>query len=290
MDSVLNRWLVTVRMHLVAVHFFVAILLALAGNALVFATGLHIPGALETVSLEGLIVVVSIAVPTLLTAAALRREFRAIVALTAAGPGPATPILLRFVSEELEELQDLLGDLRAQGALVDQEGVSDWVRRRCFVATRGRYVSSDSCVPTVFLERYSELMTAHADYLRRTGRSDSARICVASREDILTDYTANPGAVNEYITWHRQNNVGLLHLDKDRAEALAKRRKLAGVVDWSLWLGEVVIAWEYVAAGLRLRLSFAGEPTYKRCYVFLHDVVEAARPFESLIDELNGSQ
>lgn len=284
-DSVLNRWLVIVRTHVAAVHIAVAMLLAAMGNAIVFASRIHVPSLLETLSLELVIVVVGLAVPAILTAGALRREFQAILALTADGPGSATPILLRFVGEELEDLQDLLGDLRTQGALVNQEGVSEWVRRRCFVATRGRYVSTDSCAPVLFLERYGDLMKAHADYLERTGRRDSVRICVASREAILSDIALRPELVREYIDWHSRNHVALLYLDDSYAAELAARKRLGGVIDWSLWLDEVVIAWEYLAAGLRLRLSFAGDSTYRRCHAFLHDVLDMAAPFDVVFYE-----
>lgn len=285
-DSILNRWLVIVRTHAAPVHLAVAISLAGLGNAVIFATSIHIPTVLETISLKAVIVLISLAAPAIITACALRREFRAVRMLLAAGPGPATPILLRFVGESLEELRELLGDLRAGGALVDQEGVSEWVRRRCLVATKGRYVSSDSCTPTAFLERYSDLMKAHADYLERTKRTDSVRICVAPKHELLNDLRENPESVRKYVEWHDQNDVGLLYVDSTRAVELAKRRKLAGVVDWSFCLGEVAIAWEYVEAGLRLRLSFAGEATYLRCHAFLRDLLDKPTPFAAAVAEL----
>jgi hypothetical protein len=278
-DSLLNRWLIVARNHPLVIHLSVALLLTLLVNVFFLATRLPVPALLESAGVELTIVLTSLAIPIALTVAALRREFRMIFSLVASGPGAATPVLLRFVGEELGELQEQLGDLRTQGALIDQSGVSEWVRRRCFIAAKGRYLATDSCVPSVFLSRYSDLMKAHADYVKRTGRRDSVRINMSSTNELVVDRKRNPAAYDRYLEWHRENHVALLHLDATKALELAGKNRLGCVVDWSLWLGETALAWEYVDAGLQMRLSFVGDISYRRSYQFVRDALGHSHQF-----------
>lgn len=273
-DSVLHRWLIVVRNHPLVVHISVAVLLIVLVDASFLATRSPAPTLLEGVGVEFTIIMVGLAIPVALTIAALRREFATIFSLVAAGPAPAAPLLLRFVGEELNNLGEFVGDLCSQGALIDQAEVADWLRRRCFVVTNGRYLATDSCVPSIFIERYTVLMKAHAEYLNRTGRVDSIRINTASVHDLVADRESHPEAFAKYVKWHEDHKVTLLHLDSTEALELAAANRLDNIIDWSLWLGEAVIAWEYIAAGLRLRLSFVGDYSYRRCYNLMRDIVE----------------
>jgi hypothetical protein len=278
-NSFLNRWLIIARSHPLAIHISVALLLTLLVNVFFLATRLPVPALLESMGVELTIVLTSLAIPIALTVAALRSEFRTIFSLVASGPGAAAPVLLRFVGEELGELQEHLGDLRTQGALIDQGGVSEWVRRRCFVVTKGRYLATDSCVPSVFLSRYTDLMNAHAEYVKRTGRSDSVRINVSSAAELAADRESHPLAFDTYVKWHQDNNVALRHLDAADALELAGKSRLDHVIDWSLWLGETALAWEYVDAGLKMRLIFVGDISYRRCYQFVRDALDHSHQF-----------
>lgn len=124
-------------------------------------------------------------------------------------------------------------------------------------------------------------MRAHADYLTRTHRRDSVRINVAAEAALERDRCEFPEAFREYERWHRDHHVALLRVDQNTALSLARLRHLQDATDWSLWLGEVALAWEYTSAGLRLRLSFVGDHTYRRCYGLLQDLLDVAVPLSS---------
>lgn len=276
-DALLHRWLIVVRNHPLAIHVSVALALILAADVSFLAARSPFPSLLESVGVELLIILIAVAIPVALTVAALRQEFATIFSLVASGPAPAAPLLLRFVGEELNKFDEFVGDLCSQGALIDQGEVADWLRRRCFVVTDGRYLATDSCVPSVFINQYTILMKAHAEYLERTKRLDSIRINTAKLSMLAADHKQHPDAFAKYVDWHKAHNVTLLHLDSDDARELATANRLGDIIDWSLWLGEAVIAWEYIEAGLRLRLSFVGDYSYRRCYNLMRDILAHER-------------
>jgi hypothetical protein len=275
-DSLLNRWLIVVRNHPLGVHLFVAVLLIALANAFFLATRSPVPALLASVGLELIIITISLAIPVALTVAALRREFVAIFSLVSSGPAPAAPVLLRFVAEQLDELDESVGDLRINGAMIGQGQVADWLRRRCFAVTSGRYLATDTRVPSEFVTTYDVLLQAHSEYLERTHRSDSVRINVSSTEDLVADRESHPDAFASYVQWHKDHRVTLLHLDNDDALRLAERCRV-DTTDWSLWLGEIVIEWKYLPAGLQLRLGFVGELLYRRCYNLIRAAFEDER-------------
>lgn len=281
LDLLLNRWLVLVRARIILVHLIVAAGFVVIADAILFSRSSP-PSVIDSVAIEALILIASLAVPIILTVVALRLGIRAIFALIADGPAPAAPVLLRFISEELLQLQDHVGDLRTDGLLLTQEDVSEWVRRRCFLVATGRYLASDSCTPSVFMDRYRDLMATHADFLRRLGQCDSVRINVASTDDLISDRIEHPLAFAEYIHWHREHRVALLHVDLSDATELATQLKLRGVIDWSLWLGEATLSWNYQDDDIQMRLSFVGDQYYRRCYRFIQRLLETAIDFDAL--------
>lgn len=286
-DALLARWLGFVKAHLVTLHLLVAGALTGIADVLISLTRAHLPSAVESLPLEIGVVLVSLAVPVVVTAVALRREFRAMLKVINDGPPAAAPILLRFVTEELAFLQEQVDDLRTQGALLDAEHVSDWVRRRCFEVTHGRYIAADSSIPSDFLKRYRNFLTAHADYIRRTNCEDSVRINVAPTDSLITDSKNNPDRFKEYIQWHQDHGVVLLHFDRVTALNVARRHNLGTTIDWSYWVGELALSWEYEQVGVRMRLIFVGESTYRRAHDFLRDILEDAEAFDAVQSVLN---
>ena len=281
-DALLGRWLGFVKAHPVALHLLVATALTTLVDLVISVTRTHLPSVVESLPLEAGIVLISLAVPVVITMMSLRREFRAMMRVINDGPPAAAPVLMRFITEELVELQEQVDDLRTQGALLDVEHVSEWVRRRCFEVTHGRYISTDSCVPSDFLRPYKRYLVAHAEYLKRTGCEDSVRINVASTDGLIADRNTNPDAFRRYVEWHRDHGVALLHLDREAASNVANDHNLGSLIDWSFWLGELALSWDYETVGVRMRLTFVGESTYRRAHEFLQDVLEEAQMFDAL--------
>jgi hypothetical protein len=280
LDAALNRWLAFVKTHPLAVHLLVGVCLTVVADAVLLAMGVKVPAMLEAVVMETAIALAGFLVPLGVTAVTLRREFAAMLHVVADGPPAATPVLLRFVTEELTDLQEQVEDLRAVGAVLEADGISDWVRNRCFAVTSGTYFAADSCVPSVYLNRYRPYLDAHADYLKRTGSRSSVRVNVAPAADLARDLREQPEAFRSYVDWHRDHGVVLLHVDADEAEALAARHALAGVVDWAYWEGELALSWAYELTGVRMRIAFVGELGFRRANRYMRELISAGRPFE----------
>lgn len=281
-DAALAKWIGFVEAHPVPVHVLVAATLTAIVDLIIVTTRASLPPTLTSVGLEVIIVLASLFVPAIITAVALRREFRVMLQVVDDGPPAAAPVLLRFIREELADLQEQVEDLRTQGALLSQAQVSEWVRRRCFQVTRGRYIASDSCVPSQFVKRYAQYLRAHKEYLARTKDTQSVRINVASDQDLAADRKGDPAAFSAYVNWHMRHDVTLLHLDYHAALRTARQHQLGDVVDWAFWLGELGLSWHYETDGVRMRLTFVGETAYRRAYDYLREVIEEAKLFTNL--------
>jgi hypothetical protein len=162
-DALLSRWLGFVKAHPVTLHLLVAAALTAIADVIISATSAHLPPAVESFPLEVGIVLVSLAVPVVITAVSLRREFRAMLRVIGDGPPAAAPVLMRFVTEELGVLQERMDDLRTEGALVDAAVVSDWVRRRCFEGHTWKVYFGGQLRAKRFPAPVRKFLIAHAD-------------------------------------------------------------------------------------------------------------------------------
>ncbi len=281
----LGRCLSLVTAHSAWFTLVVALLIvALANIVVVGVLHAHLSFGAE-LGLETLIVCVGVAIPVGLTLAILWPELKAIFAIVSNGPSRATPILLRFVSEELRLLGDRIADTRSRGIDLENSMVTPWVRERCFAVTSGPYHGTDVLVPSKFLATYADsvYLRAQADYMRRTSCTTSVRINVSSLTDLEVDLKDNPKASAEYEQWHIDNGVELLYLDNEKARAISRQDGLAGTVDTAIWEGELVLLWEYRDSGeTNLRMTLVGESTYRRAMSFLQHAREAAIPFSDL--------
>jgi hypothetical protein len=266
--------------------FVVAISIIVSAN-LLMAEVLHGHLSLGAeLGLEAMIVVVGIAIPIGLTLATLWPEIRVIVGIVSSAPSKATPVLLRFVSEELQSLSDRIVDTRSRGIDIERSVVSKWVRDRCFAAASGTYVATDSLVPSEFLSLYSSYLASHAKYVGRTGSAGSMRINLASVDDLLVDADVNGEDLREYQGWHVEKEVELLHLDTKRAQAIASDVGLDTTIDLAIWEGEMALFFDYGEDGTtKMRLALVDETSYRRCIAFFDAVREEAIPFSSLFAE-----
>jgi hypothetical protein len=259
------------------------LLIVVGANVLVTSV-LHAHLSIGTeLGLEILIVLVGVSVPLGLTLFTLWPELRAIFDIVSDGPPKATPILLRFVREEMRSLGDRIADTRSEG--VDLEGsiVTPWVRDRCFAVASGPYLGTDSLVPSAFLGTYFAYLREQADYIARTGCATSVRINLASMGALRMDAERNPKAVRRYIAWHRENGVKLLHLDEERAMETARQTGLGERIDLAIWEGQMALLVAYSASGAaNLRLALVGETSYRRSMAFFAEAAAEAVPFSSL--------
>ncbi|HET8954380.1 MAG TPA: hypothetical protein VFN18_01845 [Solirubrobacterales bacterium] len=236
--------------------------------------------------LEAMIVFVGIAIPVGLTLATLWPEMRVIVSIVSGAPSKATPILLRFVSEELQLLSDRIADTRTRGIDLEGRVVSSWVRDRCFAVASGPYVATDSLVPSDFLSRYSSYLVSHKKYIERTGCRNSVRINMAPADDLRLDAEMNEADLRLFQGWHDENNVELLYLSREKAQAIADEVGLENTLDVAIWEGEMALLFDYAnSPTTKMRLALVDETSYRRCTAFFAAVREAAVPFSSLFSE-----
>jgi hypothetical protein len=238
------------------------------------------------IGLEAVIVFVGLAIPIGLVLATLWPEMRVIVSIVSGAPPKAMPILLRFVSEELQLLSDRIDDTRSRGIDLEGRVVSSWVRDRCFAVASGTYVATDSLVPSEFLSLYSPYLVAHKKYVERVGSRNSVRINLADVDDLRYDAEMNEADWRAYEGWHTENNVDLLYLKADTAQEIATDAGLENTVDLAIWQGEMALFFDYAESQTtKMRLALVGETSYRRCTAFFGAVRDAAIPFSDVFAE-----
>jgi hypothetical protein len=280
-DRNLPSLLPLVRRHARAAHIAVAVIVVLAGNLLARRFLRHDLGIEGAVLLEVLIVGVAVALPSTLTAIALRRPIGAIVALVGDVPPPATRLVLALVGEEVRALEMRIADLRTIGIELSTDSVSSWVRDRCFASATGAYTGTDVLVPSVFVENYGSYVLLQEEHRMRT-KTQSVRINVADADELRQDRRHFPEAWAQYVKLHADAGVTLLHCDHGKALRLARDYGLGEALDLAFWAGEVVLIVHYRDDGRQawIRMGLAPDSWYRRSSDFLRDLHLLAKPFE----------
>lgn len=283
LSRVLSRLLSLLRKHHVLFTLIAALLIVGITDILidsVFHT--HRTVGIE-MGIEVVIVFVGVAVPAGLAFAALWPELKTMLDVTSKAPPKSAPILLRIVREELKQLEQNIADVRSRGTRVGRNDVTPWIRKRCFAAASGAYSTTDLLVPSVFLSRYRSYLAAHADYVRRTA-CDSVRVNLAPTKDLAADRRKNPKLWDEYVNWHKENGVELLHLDRARALDIARETDMGKTIDFAIWKEELVILVDDQDDGdTILSLAFADEHLYRCCDAFLTGIQDIpAGPFDQI--------
>jgi hypothetical protein len=279
----LEQGLTKVKAHPAGFPLVLALLIILAANIVLAKMHSHLSLGTE-LGLELLILFAAISVPIVLISAILWPELKTIYKVLSEGPAKATPILLRFVREEMRELGEKIADTRSSGIDLPPNVVTPWIRDRCFAVASGNYLTTDVLVPSRFMDIYPDYLRAHRQYIDRRP-NESVRINLASTADLLADSRNNPDAFDEYVQWHTEAEVELLHLDLTRARKIAEQCQLRGTVDFAIWQKEFALLVEYRDSGeTNLRLTLVDEPTYGRCLSFFERVREEARSFSDTRD------
>lgn len=283
LSRAIARYLALIKAHNAWFTLIVALLIIAAAN-IVIAGVLHADlGLGAELSLEAVIVVVGVAVPVGLTLVMLWPELKEISNIISSAPPKATPILLRFVGEELKLLGDRISDTRSRGIELEKNVVGSWIRDRCFTVATGSYRATDVLVPSKFLSLYPAYLQAHADYVKRISCNSSVRINVSPLDELTADSAAHPEALEAYKQWHRDHGVELFYLDSELASDISRQAGLGNTLDLAIWEGELALLVEYLANGAtNLRLALVGETSYRRSEAFFQAVLEASVPLDDI--------
>ena len=280
----LEQILAKVKAHPLWLTLGVAVLVIVAAN-LVLTGILHRHLSLGTeLGLELLILLVVISVQGVLVSAVLWPELRTVYKILFDSPAKATPILVRFVKEEIKELSEKIADTRSGGIDLPPNVVTPWIRNRCFAVASGNYLTTDVLLPSEFMEIYPDYLLAHKQYLREKS-CDSMRINLAPTDGLLADSRDNSDAFDRYEKWHVDAGVDLFHLDLARAKQIAQQCQLGEAIDFAIWQEEFAIVVEYRESGAtNLRLTLINESTYRRCWSFFECVRDEAVLFSEVRD------
>jgi hypothetical protein len=284
----LSRWLeqilTRVKAHPGWFTLAVSVLIILTAN-LVLTKVLHAHLSLGTeLGLELLILLAVISLQGVLVSAVLWPELKIIYKILFDSPAKATPVLVRFVKEEIKELAEKISDTRSVGIDLQPNVVTPWIRTRCFAVASGNYLTTDVLVPSQFMDIYPDYLRAHRKYVEENS-CESVRINLASTADLLADSRDMPDVFEKYERWHVEAGVKLLHLDLGRATKIAEQYQLQETVDFAIWQREFALLVEYRNSGAtNLRLTLVDEITYRRCLEFFGCVREEASPFSEVKD------
>lgn len=284
----LSRWLeqilTKVKAHPIGLTLGVAVLVIIAAN-LVLTRILHTHLSLGSeLGLELVILLIVLSVQGLLVSAVLWPELRAIYKILFDSPAKATPILVRFVKEEINELSEKIANTRSGGIELQSNVVTPWIRTRCFAVASGDYLTTDVLVPSQFMDIYPDYLEAHKKYLKEK-MCESMRINLAPTDELLADSRDMPDVFEKYERWHTDAGVKLLHLDLARATKIAEQCQLQGTVDFAIWQKEFALLVAYRDSGTtNLRLTLVDEATYRRCLEFFEHVRDEAVPFSEVRD------
>jgi len=152
----------------------------------------------------------------------------------------------------------------------------------------GRYIGTSRHLPSDYMDILREYLNDHALYLQRRyddkrKERDSIRIVFHEREELKQDWQKHREKYDEFVNWHKDNQVELKLLPWERAKELSEKAGLprdetTQATDMGCWEGELILLWRYGADAktgpVWLQMGYIGEDLYERCQSFLEAVKE----------------
>ncbi len=282
------RWLRLVRGHLVAAHLAITAFTFVAFNVIFLWTNSHL-SLPEQFGLELAGALVSLLIPTALTAVALRHEVSLVFGILEGVPAHQVGLWLRLVKEELVDLKNNLDDLRFGGERLESAKASEWVARRIFAITRGRYVGIDNTLPSRFRGLYDDYLNAQLAYLSRTAQASSCRIFILEPSDLEQDGKSSPDDIRWLRDWHDTNKVRLVFCTPQDAAECADRLGLDVYLNIAYWDSEAALLWLYErdVNYVRLRLALSGENSFRKCHDYVERLEACSVEIEEFCDQHN---
>ena len=235
-------------------------------------------------------IIFAVSVPVLITIASLLNALRPLLRISGQASNRERAPILAFLVDTLARMEVNLLYLRRDGAELEPYEIAAWVRR-CFNNATGSYVGTESHLPSLYKELYSDFLAAHDQYLAKQHEgTNSVRVLLIDIERLRTDRTDNERDFTEFISWHDDHRVPLLHLSpRDNADLLKPDGGPAGRnltflhnTDIAFWKDNYVLLFNSVQdaddekpSKVRMRISFKGEDTYQNCAEYVTKLLEA---------------
>ncbi|HWH09474.1 MAG TPA: hypothetical protein VNX21_09765, partial [Candidatus Thermoplasmatota archaeon] len=130
--------------------------------------------------------------------------------------GPHGKAIVPFVQAHLERLHAVsLQMLKPKGTVLSLEEVNT-LTELVFDHSQGVYDGTDSNVPSKYTRLYPEYLRQHADSLGGP-KERGTRILIVESGALREDAAATPDAYREFVQWHKDHGVRLLHAEPTRA-------------------------------------------------------------------------
>jgi len=275
-------WLRLLQGHPAAAHIVTTGLLVALAYVILFLSN-HTLSARSDLVLELLVGALAVLIPLSFTLWAVWGQLSVLLRTVGSTPPHNLQLVLQFLRQEVAALEQRLGDLRGRGLCMEAPESGMWVSARCMSVAGGRYMATDTSIPSTYRARYADYLDGHAHFLARTGRRDSVRIVVADEAAIAADQRDNPDDFKWFVNWHATYGVELRQLDRRFGAEVAESSGLDSIMDIALWDGEFALLFIFSEPNsLRLRLAFEGEGDYLRSVRYVGEVRRLSRPFAGL--------
>lgn len=303
-----SRWLQLRQRSPAVLDGVATVVFAVVLVALLHAIDLRLPGVDGEAVIAVSAFIVSYLVVSQITNLMVGTLVRKVHSIGAAAQGAARPTILSFVDRHLERLDHQVeAILSRSGALLDVEDVKFWTEQ-CFAFGKGSYDGTDSHVPSDFIRLYPSYLQAHGEMLDEHAKtSPNVRILIGPHADFRDDYIEHyEMGYSDFLDWHTEKEVKLLHLEKVRAERFRKEigdeqsgREPLPTVDLGIWHGQYAVLFrEEIEDGvskIRLWMVFPGDDWYSQCEALIKHMTDGkdngksqppARPLATAVPEI----
>jgi SAM-dependent methyltransferase len=255
--------------------------------ALLYAMDVHFPGIEGEAAIAIAAFVVSYLVVSQITNLMVGTLVRKIHSIGAAAHGAARATILSFVDRHLDRLDHQVeAMLSRSGALLDIEDVKFWIEE-CFASGKGKYDGTDSHVPSAYIRLYPTYLRAHGQMLdAHKDAPENVRILIGPHGDFRDDYIEHyEMGYRDFLDWHSEKEVKLLHLERERAERFRKdigaersNREPLPTVDLGIWHGQYAVLFreerDEGIAKIRLWMVFPGDDWYTQSETLIRHITD----------------
>ncbi|NQE53767.1 hypothetical protein C5S29_09250 [ANME-1 cluster archaeon GoMg3.2] len=218
----------------------------------------------------------------------LKSEIETVNALDTANVRDTT---YAFIKRALGILKrQIMGVLSRDGVDLSREELESFIAL-CFDCANDSYSGTDSNVPSEFDKIYKKYLDQHKKLIKKleSKKEPGPRVITAEKRLLRKDSedTRTKYEFSQFLKWHEENGVELLHVDPQTASDYLKKNKLSGNsnVDVGLWAGQYAVLFRPSADGekVNLKMVFPGQDTYENVVNYLQDLISDKEKSQKLL-------